>query len=145
MYYQRRYKRVYSSDYKIRKWAKKFLRKNQTTTVVIKITSVSSMREINSKFLNNKKACNVLSFPNISKNKQISDDLGDIVICAKNCEQRIERLSEKNDNRWAHMITHSMLHLQGYKHSKRKERDVMEEKEIKLMNKLGLSNPYYAE
>lgn len=133
------------SDYKIRKWAKNSYEKIKTATVVIKITSVSSMREINSKFLNNKKACNVLSFPNISKNKQISDDLGDIVICAKIVNKESRDYLKKNDNRWAHMITHSMLHLQGYKHSKKKERDVMEEKEIKLMNKLGLSNPYYAE
>ena len=43
------------SDYKIRKWAKNSYEKIKTATVVIKITSVSSMREINSKFLNNKK------------------------------------------------------------------------------------------
>ena len=97
------------SDYKIRKWAKNSYEKIKTATVVIKITSVSSMREINSKFLNNKKACNVLSFPNISKNKQISDDLGDIVICAKIVNKESRDYLKKNDNRWAHML--SLIHI----------------------------------
>ena len=30
-------------------------------------------------------------------------------------------------------------------HKNKKERDIMEKKEIKLMSQLGLSNPYYAE
>ena len=43
------------------------------------------------------------------------------------------------------MCIRDRLHLQGYNHKNKKERDIMEKKEIKLMSQLGLSNPYYAE
>ena len=55
----------------------------------------------------------------------------------------ISNQSENKENRWAHMIIHSMLHLQGYTHFTKKNRLFMEKKEIKLMRSLGYSNPYY--
>ena len=96
-------------------------------------------------FRNDKTVCNVLSFPNTSVNFPKFNNLGDIIICASIVNKESRYYLKKNDNRWAHMITHSMLHLQGYNHKNKKERDIMEKKEIKLMSQLGLSNPYYAE
>ena len=44
--------------------------------------------------------------------------------------------------RWAHMIVHSMLHLQGYNHVTKKERLFMEKTEVKLLNSMNFGNPY---
>tara|TARA_Y100000996_G_C22305703_1_gene554037 strand:- start:45 stop:515 length:471 start_codon:yes stop_codon:yes gene_type:complete len=133
------------SDYKIKKWARNSFIKSKISTVVIKITSASTMKKIKYRFFNNKSVSNVLSFPNTPTSLHISNNLGDIVICASIVNKESKYYMKKNDNRWAHMITHSMLHLQGYDHTKKKERDIMEKQEIKLMSKLGLSNPYNAE
>ena len=103
------------SDYKIKKWAR-------------------------NSFIKNKEAA-----PNTSVNIPKINNLGDIIICASIVNKESRHYFKKNDNRWAHMIIHSMLHLQGYNHKNKKERDIMEKKEIKLMSQLGLSNPYYAE
>ena len=106
---------------------------------------MNNMREIKSRFSKDKTICNVLSFPNTSVNIPKINNLGDIIICASIVNKESRHYLKKNDNRWAHMIIHSMLHLQGYNHKNKKERDIMEKKEIKLMSQLGLSNPYYAE
>ena len=133
------------SDYKIKKWARNSFIKNKEAAVVIKIASMNNMREIKSRFSKDKSICNVLSFPNTSVYFSKFNNLGDIIICASIVNKESRHYLKKNDNGWAHMITHSMLHLQGYNHKNKKERDVMEKKEIKLMSQLGLSNPYYAE
>ena len=133
------------SDYKIKKWARNSFVKNKDATVVIKIASMNNMKEIKSRVSTDKTICNVLSFPNNSDNYSKFSNLGDIIICASTVNKESRDYLKKNDNRWAHMITHSMLHLQGYNHKNKKERDIMEKKEIKLMSQLGLSNPYYAE
>ena len=133
------------SDYKIKKWARNSFVKNKDAAVVIKIASMNNMREIKSRFSKDKTICNVLSFPNTSVNISKINNLGDIIICASIVNKESRHYLKKNDNRWAHMIIHSMLHLQGYNHKNKKERDIMEKKEIKLMSQLGLSNPYYAE
>jgi len=133
------------SDYKIKKWARNSFIKNKEAAVVIKIASMNNMREIKSRFSKDKTICNVLSFPNTPVYFSKFNNLGDIIICASIVNKESRHYLKKNDNRWAHMITHSMLHLQGYNHKNKKERDIMEKKEIKLMSQLGLSNPYYAE
>ena len=70
--------------------------------------------------------------------------LGDIVICSNivNKESKIYKIHK--ENRWAHMVIHSMLHLQGYSHDNNKCQKTMESKEKELMNYLGFTNPYYA-
>lgn len=50
----------------------------------------------------------------------------------------------ERESRWAHMIIHSMLHLQGFTHDSKKTQKFMEDKERELMSSLGYSDPYYA-
>ena len=43
---------------------------------------------------------------------------------------------------FAHIIIHSILHINGYSHKNKKQFLEMKNKEIKILNKLGISNPY---
>ena len=70
--------------------------------------------------------------------------LGDIIICPEVVNKESNIYSISKENRWAHMIIHSMLHLQGYTHDLSQHRVIMENKEKELMNTLGYSDPYYA-
>ena len=90
------------------------------------------------------KPTNILSFPNNSIVRTGEFILGDIIICPEIINKESEIYNVEKQSRWAHMIIHSMLHLQGYTHDVNKYQAIMENKEIELMKLLGYSNPYYA-
>ena len=132
------------SNYKIFKWAKKSFLKNKKSIVTIKLAKKKEIAELNKTYLKKLGECNVLSFP---INLQIDSGetiLGDIIVCPAIINKESNLYSINKENRWAHMIIHSMLHLQGYTHQISEKRVIMEEKEMILMDTLGYQNPYYA-
>jgi probable rRNA maturation factor len=46
---------------------------------------------------------------------------------------------------WAHIIIHGVLHLVGYDHINDDEAKKMENKEITILSKLNIKNPYIQE
>ena len=84
---------------------------------------------------------NVLSF--------LVDDahhlIGDIVLCAPVIEQEALDQSKNLEAHYAHLIIHGALHLYGYDHENKKDAEIMEKKEIKILTKLGYKNPYLLE
>jgi len=69
--------------------------------------------------------------------------LGDIVISYEYCRDDAIRQNKKFENHLTHLILHSILHLLGYDHEvDEKEAKIMEEKEIKILKKLHIENPY---
>ena len=133
----------YPSIYKMRKWAREsYLGKNKNS-VNIKLASVNEMKCLSKKYFNKRKPCNILSFPDVLTQSNPSDFLGDIIICGEVVNKESKKFNIDSDKRWAHMVVHSMLHLQGYDHMLEKNKLIMEKKEIYLMNQIGFSNPYY--
>jgi probable rRNA maturation factor len=84
---------------------------------------------------------NVLSF--------LVDDehhlIGDIVLCAPVIEKEALEQLKNLEAHYAHLIIHGALHLYGYDHENKKDAEIMEEKEIKILTKLGFKNPYLIE
>tara|TARA_B100000902_G_C26788765_1_gene658737 strand:- start:134 stop:604 length:471 start_codon:yes stop_codon:yes gene_type:complete len=132
------------SEYKIKKWAKIAFFGKKYSVVSIKIAAKNEINNLNKKFFKKDTICNVLSFPHNSIISSGEYILGDIIICADIVNKESVKYKINNDNRWAHMIIHSMLHLQGYTHHINEKRNIMEKKEMTLMNILGYQNPYYA-
>lgn len=95
------------------------------------------MRTLNSKYLKKDKSTNVLTF-------SYDDDgfYGDIILCPEIINREAKKYGFSPNFRWAHMIVHSMLHLQGYDHITKKERLFMEKTEVKLLNGMNFGNPY---
>ena len=60
--------------------------------------------------------------------------------------ENIIKYAKKNNrnfyHHFAHLIVNSILHINGYSHKKRKKYFLMKNKEIKILKKLGISNPY---
>jgi probable rRNA maturation factor len=129
---------------KIKEWALTAFKKDRDSLVIIKIAHKDEITKLNKLFFNKDKPTNTLSFPNNTHVKSGEFVLGDIIICPEIVNKESNVYSISKENRWAHMIIHSMLHLQGYSHDLSQHRVIMENKEKELMNTLGYSDPYYA-
>jgi probable rRNA maturation factor len=108
----------------------------------ILITTAEEIQELNKQYRDKDKATNVLSFPMQSPEEVDICLLGDIVLCAKVIKQEAKQQAKSEESHWAHMVVHSMLHLQGYDHIDGGEAEKMEQLEVKIMHQLGFDNPY---
>tara|TARA_Y100000389_G_scaffold107667_1_gene104714 strand:- start:28501 stop:28971 length:471 start_codon:yes stop_codon:yes gene_type:complete len=132
------------TNLKINKWAKIAFNEEKDSLVIIRIANKNEIMKLNKIFFKKNKPTNVLSFPYNSHIITGEYILGDIMVCPEIINEESDMYSIEKDNRWAHMIIHSMLHLQGYTHDLDKSRVIMEDKEKELMNILGCPDPYYA-
>ena len=121
------------------KWLMYVVDKNAEIT--IRIVDNDESINLNNIYRKKKYPTNVLSF--------LVDDevhlIGDIVLCAPVIEKEALEQSKKIEAHYAHLIIHGALHLYGYDHENKKDADIMEAKEIKILTKLGYKNPYLTE
>ena len=46
---------------------------------------------------------------------------------------------------YAHLVVHGVLHLRGYAHEKKRDAARMEAREIRILRRIGITNPYAVE
>ena len=112
-------------------------------SINIKIIKDEEMLNLNNHFRKKETSTNVLSFTNEDISKSITGNLGDIAI---NYDYILEESNEQNktfDDHMIHMLIHGIYHILGFEHDNDKVANVMEKKEVTLLNKLNISNPYY--
>ena len=106
--------------------------------ITIRIVDNDESQNLNNIYRKKKYPTNVLSF--------LVDDevhlIGDIVLCAPVIEKEALEQSKKLEAHYAHLIIHGALHLYGYDHENKKDADIMEAQEIKILTGLGYKNPY---
>ena len=114
---------------------------DQDAEITIRIVGSDESKNLNAMYRKKKYPTNVLSF--------LVDDahhlIGDIVLCAPVIEEEARDQSKNLEAHYAHLIIHGALHLYGYDHENKKDAEIMEEKEIKILTKLGYKNPYLLE
>ena len=105
--------------------------------VSITLIDDKQIHRINKQYRGIDKPTNVLSF-------ELGDDilLGDIFISIDTVVREAKAANISVEEHVAHMIVHGMLHLQGHDHIKDKDAKIMEDKEVKILKKLGYKNPY---
>ena len=69
-------------------------------------------------------------------------NLGDIAISYEYIKKEAQELNIDFDDHMIHMLIHGVYHILGFNHDNDKRACVMEKKEIKLLNKLNIKNPY---
>ena len=115
---------------------------DKDTELVIRIVDEPDMAKLNKQYRNKKGATNILSFPfEIPEGIDI-DLLGDLVICASIVEREAKLQHKELETHWAHIVIHGILHLLGFDHIEEDEAELMEAKEIKILQKINISNPY---
>jgi probable rRNA maturation factor len=114
---------------------------DQDAEITIRIVGSDESKNLNAMYRKKKYPTNVLSF--------LVDDahhlIGDIVLCAPVIEEEARDQSKNLEAHYAHLIIHGALHLYGYDHENKKDAEIMEKKEIKILTKLGYKNPYLLE
>ncbi len=112
--------------------------------VVIRIVDAAESARLNELYRHKSGPTNILSFTcELPEEIEIEIDLlGDLVICAEVLEQEAAQQNKKRDDHWAHIVIHGVLHLLGYDHVQEQDAVQMEAKEILILEKLNINNPY---
>lgn len=123
-------------------WAESSYCGDDETIASLQIVGSDEMQVLNKNYRGKDKATNVLSFPMELPEEVGINILGDLALCAEVIESEAKQQTKKSEAHWAHMLVHGMLHLQGYDHIEDDEAEVMEAKEIGILQQLGFDNPY---
>ena len=123
------------------------------------ITDNCGIKELNTTYRKINKETDVLSFPNLDFDRPgiydvLEDDvtkinyinldtdevvLGDIIISYEKIVSQAKEYGHSETRELCFLIVHSMLHLLGYDHMEPDEAKVMEEKQKKILDKLGIT------
>ncbi len=132
-------------DASLASWAEAGWQQEHPSEVTLRITDERESQELNHQYRGKDKPTNVLSFPFEAPPGITVPLAGDLVICAPVVSREATEQNKTLSAHWAHMVVHGMLHLQGYDHIEDDDAEVMEALEIRLLERLGFSNPYVTE
>jgi probable rRNA maturation factor len=109
------------------------IKKGELTVV---LADDAFLRELNKNYRGKDKPTNVLSF------EGEGEYLGDIVLALETIKREAKEQNKRFKDHTTHLLVHGVLHLLGHDHHRKKDAGAMEELEIKILKKLGISNPY---
>ncbi len=113
--------------------------------IAVVLADDAFIKNLNSDYRGKNKATNVLSFPSSSlttDHRPLTPELGDVILAIETIEKEAKEQGKSFRNHTTHLLVHGFLHLLGYDHMVEKEAVIMEKLEIKILKKLGVSNPY---
>ncbi len=111
-------------------------------------TSNQNVQKLNKTYRKKDKPTNVLSFPQYESRAEIPLNspapllLGSVVFALETIEEEAKAQNKSFENHCVHLFVHSVLHLLGYDHQLDVEAEMMEQKEIQVLQRMGLPNPY---
>ena len=122
--------------------------------VSITLTIPEEIRKINKKYRNIDKETDVLSFPIFEKEdienfrkkssksttgEFIQEVLGDIIISIPRVEKQAEEYGHSFERELSYMLVHGFYHLMGYDHIEEQDKELMREKEEKVLKSLAIN------
>ena len=108
-----------------------FLRRWALLPVTLRIVGEAEGRRLNRTFRGKRRATNVLSF-----------EPADIVLCHPVIAREARAQGKTLAAHYAHLVVHGCLHLRGYDHEKKRDAARMETREIRILRRGGIRNPY---
>lgn len=120
----------------VRRWARAAL--EGAAVVTVRFVDAIEGRALNAEYRGRDYATNVLTF--------VYDDehprAGDIVLCAPVVRKEAAAQRKALADHYAHLVVHGMLHLQGHDHERAADAAAMEAREVAILARLGLPDPY---
>ena len=108
----------------------------------LRILDDEEMKKLNYKFRNNNLATNVLSFQSDDISIKHTKNIGDIAISSEYVEREAVEEGKFFEDHMIHMLAHGVYHILGYDHQNEETALIMENKEINILNKININNPY---
>ena len=124
------------STKKMKKWVKAAIERD--TELNVMFVGEEEGRAMNAQYRHKDYATNVLTFDYQHEPVAIAD----LVICVPVLIKESEAQNKSFDEHLAHLLIHGALHAHGYDHMEYVDANVMEDKEIGALLKLGFKNPY---
>jgi probable rRNA maturation factor len=115
--------------------------------VAILFTSDDEVAGLNRDWRGKPKPTNVLSFPapeGLLMPEGEPRFLGDIALAWGVVQREAEEQGKPPAHHAAHLVVHGLLHLLGFDHETEPEAEAMEAMEIRVMQRLGIPDPYAA-
>ena len=116
------------------------------------LASDAQVRALNRDYRGLDKPTNVLAFPNMEAGcggpgaeRQAPRLLGDIVVARETLLHEARDQGKRPQDHLAHLVVHGVLHLLGYDHQDVREATEMEGREIRILQCLGIADPYRSE
>ena len=126
-------------------WVASAIDRQRPVSLTVRVVDEAEGIELNERFRAAQGATNVLSFPPGDSLPDVEDELpplGDIVICAPVVEREAAEQGKPLEAHWAHLCIHGALHLLGFDHEAEGDAELMEAREVQILQSLGFPNPY---
>ena len=101
------------------------------SALTLRIVGEREGRRLNRTYRRKNRATNVLTF-----------DTGDVVLCHPVICREARAQGKSVAAHYAHLVVHGCLHLRGYDHEKKRDAARMEAREIRILRRVGIGNPY---
>ena len=119
-----------------------YFKKNCLFSINLILSEKKRITKLNKKYKNKFKDTDVLTFVSNISNKKLGKTLYcDIFFSIDTIEKFIKKNNVNIYNHFNHLLVHSVLHINGYKHNNLKQFKKMKEEEIKILKEIGGDNP----
>lgn len=115
--------------------------------LVVAFGDDADVAALNSKFRGKSRPTNVLSFPAAAAGPHATEPespmhLGDVILAAETVAREADAKGLALRHHMQHLVVHGLLHCLGFDHDNDGAAEVMETREVAILQRLGIANPY---
>lgn len=119
--------------------------KSKALEVSVLLANDDLLRVLNREYRGKDNPTNVLSFASLDSEDFFIGDvvgLGDVAVSFQTIDREAQDEGKFFKDHLTHLVVHGCLHLLGYDHKEEGQAIIMEAIEIRILEKLGVQNPY---